>query len=135
MREFRKSRMLLVFIAALLSISQIIYLKSSIFEIIEHTVSPKSTTDLLKEISHHARRGFIFDCSTSCFLTVFKPHLSQDPNASWSIDDLVNSKKVSFRNDDVTIIQDELAKIERIKAKRLPQVICIGVPKCGTGKG
>ena len=53
--------MLLVFIAALLSISQIIYLKSSIFEIIEHTVSPKSTTDLLKEISHHARRGFIFD--------------------------------------------------------------------------
>ena len=49
------------------------------------------------------------------------------------MDHWVNSQKDSLKNDNVTVIQNELEKIERMKAKRLPQVICIGVQKCGSG--
>ena len=57
------------------------------------------------------------------------------PIASWTIDHWENSENVATDIDDVMVIQNELGKIEKIKSKRLPQVICIGSKKCGTGWG
>ena len=57
------------------------------------------------------------------------------PIASWTIDHWENSENVASDIDDVMVIQNELGKIEKIKSKRQPQVICVGSKKCGTGWG
>ena len=59
--------------------------------------------------------------------------IAPGPIASWTIDHWENSENVASDIDDVMVIQNELGKIEKIKSKRLPQVICIGSKKCGTG--
>ena len=61
--------------------------------------------------------------------------IAPGPIASWTIDHWENSENLASDIDDVMVIQNELGKIEKIKSKRLPQVICVGSRKCGTGWG
>ena len=60
-------------------------------------------------------------------------YFKRGPIASWAIDHWENSENESSEIDDVMVIQNELGKIEKIKSRRLPQVICVGSKKCGTG--
>ena len=59
--------------------------------------------------------------------------LTRGPIASWTNDHWENSETEASVMDDVMVIQNELGKIEKVKSKRLPQVICVGSKKCGTG--
>jgi len=55
------------------------------------------------------------------------------PIALWTNDHWENSESDASEMDDVMVIQNELGKIENAKSKKLPQVICVGSNKCGTG--
>jgi len=59
--------------------------------------------------------------------------IASGPIASWTIDHWENSENLASDIDDVIVIQNELGKTEKLKSKRIPQVICVGSKECGTG--